>query len=83
MLDVEQKNVSSIESGKNYPTIDRLERIAAALNVPLMGFFDFLYLEDDDESAANIEAMLKELDKNSRKIAYSLIRATIKALKDV
>jgi transcriptional regulator with XRE-family HTH domain len=83
MIDVEQKHVSRIESGKNYPTIDRLEKISAALNVPLMGFFDFLHLEDDDEVAVNLEAMLMELDRDSRKIAYRLIRATIKALKDI
>ena len=83
MIDVEQKHVSRIESGKNFPTIDRLEKMAAALNVPLMGFFDFLHLGDDDESTVNLEAMLMELDGNSRKLAYRLIRATIKALKDI
>jgi len=35
MIDVEQKHVSRIESGKNYPSIDRLEKIAAALNSSL------------------------------------------------
>jgi len=83
IIDVEQKHVSRIESGKNYPSIDRLEKIAAALNVPLMGFFDFLHLEDDHEVAVNLEAMLMELDRDSRKIAYRLIRATIKTLKDI
>jgi len=83
MIDVEQKHVSRIESGKSYPTIDRLEKMAAALNVPLMSFFDFLHLEDDDDVAVNLEAMLMELDGNSRKLAYRLIRATIKALKDI
>lgn len=83
MIDVEQKHVSRIESGKNFPTIDRLEKIAAALNVPLMGFFDFLHLEEADAGVVDLEAMLMELDGNSRKIAYRLIRATIKALKDI
>jgi transcriptional regulator with XRE-family HTH domain len=83
MIDVEQKHVSRIESGKNYPTIGRLQKIAVALNVPLIAFFDYLHMEDDDESTVNIEAMLMDLDKDSRKIAYRLIRATIKALKDV
>ncbi|HOI16814.1 MAG TPA: helix-turn-helix transcriptional regulator [Geobacteraceae bacterium] len=83
MIDVEQKHVSRIESGKNFPTINRLEKIAAALNVPLMEFFDFMHLKDDDESAVNLEKMFLELDKNSRKIAFRLIRATIKALKDI
>ncbi|MDD2337377.1 MAG: helix-turn-helix transcriptional regulator [Geobacteraceae bacterium] len=83
MIDVEQKHVSRIESGKNYPSIDLLEKMAAALKVPLMGFFDFMHLQDDDESAVNLEKMLLELDRDSRKIAYRLIRATIKALKDI
>ena len=83
MIEVEQKHVSRIESGKNFPTIDRLEKMAAALNVPIMGFFDFLHLEEDDEVVVNLEAMLMELDGNSRKIAYRLIKATIKALKGI
>jgi len=83
MIEVEQKHVSRIESGKNFPTIDRLEKMAAALNVPMMGFFDFLHLEEDDEVVVNLEAMLMELDGNSRKIAYRLIKATIKALKGI
>jgi len=82
MIDVEQKHVSRIESGKNFPSIDLLEKMAAALNVPLMGFFDFLHLEED-EGIVNLEAMLMELDGNSRKIAHRLIRATIKALRDI
>jgi len=83
MIDVEQKHVSRIESGKNFPSIDLLEKMAAALNVPLMGFFDFLHLEEEDEGIVNLEAMLMELDGDSRKIAYRLIRATIKALRDI
>lgn len=83
MIDIEQKHVSRIESGKSFPTIDRLEKMAVALNVPLMGFFDFLHLEEEDEGVVNLEAMLMELDGNSRKLAYRLIRATIKALKDI
>lgn len=82
-IDVEQKQVSRIESGKNYPTIGRLEKMADALNVPLMGFFEFMHLQDDDESAVNLEKMLLELDRDSRKVAYRVIKATIMALKDI
>lgn len=82
-IDVDQKHVSRIELGKSFPSIVRLEKMADALNVPLMGFFDFLHLEEDDDVIVNLEAMLMELDGNSRKIAYRLIRAIIKALKDI
>jgi transcriptional regulator with XRE-family HTH domain len=81
MVDIEQKHVSRIESAINYPSIDLLEKLQVALNVPLMSFFDFNHLENDDERVMHIEEMLKELDEDSRKLAYKLIRATIKTLK--
>jgi transcriptional regulator with XRE-family HTH domain len=83
MVDIEQKHVSRIELGKNYPTIDRLEKMATALNVPLISFFDFLHLENNDERNLNIEAMIRELDEDSRKMAYKMIKAIIKTLKEV
>lgn len=83
LVDVEQKHVSRIELGKNYPTIGRLEKMATALKVPLISFFDFLHLENDAESARDIEEMIGELDNDSRKIAYKMIKAIIKALKEV
>jgi transcriptional regulator with XRE-family HTH domain len=83
MVDIEQKHVSRIELGKNYPTIDRLEKIAEALNLPMQSFFDFLHLEDDDEQAASIEKMLGELDTNSRRIAYRMIKGFIRLLQDM
>ena len=81
-IGVEQKHVSRIELGTNYPTIKRLEKIAEALNLPMQSFFDFLHLDDDDKQAASIEEMLRELDTSSRKIACRMIKAIIKSLKD-
>jgi transcriptional regulator with XRE-family HTH domain len=83
MIDIEQKHVSRIELGKNYPTIDRLEKMAEALKVPLTSFFDFPHLKNNDERIVSIEEMVKELDKDSRKLAYRMIKAIIMTLKDV
>jgi len=81
-IDIDQNQVSLIELGKSYPTIDRLEKMSEALNVPMTSFFDFSHLKDNNERAAGIEEMLKELDRNSRKIAYRMIKAIILALKE-
>ena len=35
MIEIEPKHVSRIEVVKSYPTLDRLERIAKALDVPM------------------------------------------------
>ena len=81
-IGIEQKHVSRIEVGKNYPTIPRLEKIAEALEAPIMLFFDFVHLEDNTEQAANIEDMMKELDKESQKAAFKIIRAILKSFKE-
>lgn len=36
------RHVSRIELGKNYSTIDRLEKMTVALNVSLVNFFEFI-----------------------------------------
>jgi len=81
-VDIEQKHVSRIELGKSCPTIDRLEKMAVAMNVPLSSFFDFMHLENNDERTASIEEMLRELNEESKKVAYKMIKAIIKTLKD-
>jgi len=61
---IEHKHVSRLEVGKSYPTIDRLEKIAEALNVPMGRFFDCGDSWVDAQRVGKIEAMMKELDKN-------------------
>ena len=82
-VDIEQKHVSRIEVGKNYPTIDRLEKMAVALDVPLASFFEFLHLGNVSDRAKNIEELMKELDVPSQRIAYKMIKAIINSLKEV
>jgi transcriptional regulator with XRE-family HTH domain len=68
LIDIEQKHVSRLEVGKSYPTIDRLEKIAAALNVPMGSFFDSGSQQADAERAEKIERMVKELDEDYHRI---------------
>jgi transcriptional regulator with XRE-family HTH domain len=68
LVGIEQKHVSRLELGKNAPTIDRLEKIAAALNVPMGSFFDSGNQEANAERAAKIERMVRELDEDYRRI---------------
>ena len=82
-VDVEQKHISRLEVGKNYPTIERLEKIADALQVPMVAFFDSTYLESTSERAKILEDLIKELDDGSQKIAYKIIKGVINSLKEV
>jgi transcriptional regulator with XRE-family HTH domain len=66
--------MSRIEVGKSYPSLDRLERIATALQSPLKDFFEFMHLEESGERAHDIEKMVKELDEDYQKVVYRLVK---------
>lgn len=68
MVGIEQKHLSRLEVGKSYPTIDRLEKIATALNTPMGSFFDSGNKEANAERAAKIERMVRELNEDYQRI---------------
>lgn len=73
IIGIEQKHVSRLEVGKSYPTIDRLEKIAIALDVPMGSFFDdiggrVIYAE----KAEKLTRMIRELDENYQGIVFKL-----------
>lgn len=82
LIEVEQKHVSRLELGKSFPTIERLEKIAEALGVPLRDFFDYVHLSDTDTRAKSIEEMLKCLNDDDQKIAYKILRDVIRSLQE-
>ena len=45
---MEQNTISVIESGRNFPTLVTLEKIANIFNIDLSDFFNYEYFEDID-----------------------------------
>lgn len=82
LIEVEQKHVSRLELGKSFPTIERLEKISHALNVPLRDIFDFVHLSDQETRSTNIEEMLNQLDDEHQKIAFKIFNGIVKSLKN-
>jgi transcriptional regulator with XRE-family HTH domain len=75
MIGVEPQHMSRIEGGRSYPSLDRLEKIAIALNVPLKDFFEFMHLEDAAERLENIETLAKGLSEDRQKFVYRMVKA--------
>lgn len=75
LIDVEPRHVSRLEVGSSYPRIDRLEKIAEALDVPLKDFFDFMHLESANTRAVNIEVLVKGMNEDYQRIIYKIVRA--------
>lgn len=69
IIGIEQKHVSRLEVGKSYPTIDRLEKLALALNVPMGRFFDCGDSWIDAQQARKLEEMIKSFEKSYQEIA--------------
>lgn len=75
LIGVEPRHVSRLEVGSSYPRIDRLEKIAAALNVPLKDFFEFMHLESPDVRAKGIEELVKGMTEEHQRIVYKIVQA--------
>ncbi len=82
LIDVEQKHVSRLELGKSFPTVERLEKISQALQIPLRDIFDFIHLADKETRILSIEEMMKQLDEENQKIAYQVFNGIVKSLQD-
>ncbi len=73
LVGIEPRHMSRIEVGKSYPSLDRLERIAKALDVELRDFFDFAHLEARPVNVEQINGMLMTMsDEDLKKIARIL-----------
>ena len=62
MIDIETSSLSGIESGRHFPSLPTLERIALNLNIELRTLFDFNHLR-------TIESMKKEILENIDKMS--------------
>ena len=74
LVNVDDKHISCIESGKNFPSPDLIERIAVALNIEPKDLFEFYYLQDVPDLKSDIIAMLGELSQNELSLAHKYIR---------
>lgn len=75
LIGVEPQHMSRIESGRSYPSLDRLEKISLALKVPLKDFFEFMHLEDASERLKNIDALASELSDEHQRFVYRMLKS--------
>lgn len=74
LVNVDDKHISCIESGKNFPSADLIIRLTEALNIEPKDLFEFYYLEEPEDLKADIHLMLEKLDKNSLSLTHKYIR---------
>ena len=73
-VSVDDKHISCIESGKNFPSADLIERLVLALDVEPKDLFEFYYLQDPEDLKSDIDNMLDKLSRDDLTLAHKYIR---------
>ncbi len=73
MVDLETTSLSGIESGRHYPSLPTIEKIAKNLNVEIAELFNFNHLQTTDELKDDILNKIDKLDDEKLKFIYEFI----------
>lgn len=79
-LDISQKSLSKIETGRNFLTSETLEKLLIAFNMKTSELFDFDHLDSQEnllEEIYNYIATIKN-DENALKILYKITQSLAK-----
>lgn len=74
IANIEPQSISKIESGKNFPLLSNLEKIAQKLGIGLDDFFDFKHKKTDAEKKKEILAIYDNLNEKDRERLYRIAR---------
>ena len=74
LVNVDDKHISCIESGKNFPSPDLIERLATSLDVEPKDLFEFYYLQDLEDLKSDIIKMLDKLNNDEVALAHKYVR---------
>lgn len=74
LVGIDPKHLSRIENGRNYPSIETLERLVDNLNVTFEDIFEFGHLDDRNMLVENIFNTLNSLSLEKLKFVYKIIK---------
>ena len=71
---IDPKHLSRIENGRNYPSIETLEKLTKNLDVTFEDIFQFGHLESRDEIMKKLSTKLHYLSDDKLKLIYKIIK---------
>ena len=74
MIDLETTSLSGIESGRHYPSLPTLEKIATHLSVDMETIFDFSHLQDKEDIKNEIIKRINNLEYEKLIFIYEFVR---------
>ena len=75
MIDTETSSLSGIESGRFYPSLHVLEKIAQVFEVELIEFFKFSTVNLPENLDKEILNIIERQDKKNKQLIYKLLNA--------
>lgn len=76
-MEINPKYLSSIERGKENPTLNTLIRLSESLGVDLSEIFRFIQIEDPAERKSLIISLLDESDSEQLKLIFKILSAIV------
>lgn len=77
LIGMEQNTISVIESGRNFPTLSTLEKIATIFEVELCDFFNYDYFEDIEQIKEFTNTKLEKMTETQLRQTYKYIKNII------
>ena len=77
MIDIATKTQSCIETGKNYPTAENIEKYAKAFNVDIAEILKIEHIKSTDDMRNEIFSMLKSANEEEILLLYKLLKAVL------
>ena len=74
LVGIDPKHLSRIENGKNYPSLETLEKLVTNLNVTFEDIFEFEHFVERSELLSNISECLKYLNDEKLKFIYKIVK---------
>lgn len=74
MVDIETSSLSGIESGRFFPSLHVLDKIAFALEVELVDFFRFSNVDIPQDLDLELINIIKNLDEKNKVLIYKLLK---------
>ena len=76
-VDLETSSLSAIESGRAFPSMVTLEKLAKVLNVPVKMFFDFNQEKTIDEMKSSIVENMYMIPDKIIRYVYDIVKVYI------
>lgn len=73
LIFIETSTLSGIESGRHFPSLVTLEKIATVLNVNMKNIFDYEHLEDKQQKRDFIIKNIEFLDEEKISFIYEFV----------